>query len=417
MALQSSARSSLPSAAVDLLPEIIDLRRRLHRHPELGLHLPRTQQAVLDHLADLDLEITTGASTTSVTAVLRGTGGSADSGDTDRPAVLLRADMDALPLQEQTGLDYASEIDGAMHACGHDLHTAMLVGAARLLTARRDELVGDVVLMFQPGEEGWDGAAHMINEGVLTAAGVKVGAAFAMHVQSNRNPAGRFTSRPGQFQASSSKMIVTVTGRGGHGSSPHRAVDPIVAAAEMITSLQTMITRRFDIFDPVVLTVGMIHGGTKSNIIPDEVEFQATIRTFSDASTDRVSRFVHDVCEGVAVQHGAVADVQFWVEYPSTHNDAASTEFARAVVTDLFGTDSYAELDHPGAGSEDFSRVLQEVPGCYLNLGACAQDDYQNAPANHSGLARFDESVMAKGMAVHTELALRSLQRIAAMRF
>ena len=194
-----------------LQDDMVALRRDLHRHPEIGLQLPRTQRAVMDAIAGLGLDVTTGKSLTSVTAVVRGRAGG--------PAVLLRADMDALPVTELTGLDYASEVDGAMHACGHDMHTAMLVGAAHVLAAQRDELAGDVVLMFQPGEEGWDGASYMLDEGVLDAAGRPVSAAFALHVMSAGLSEGMFASRRGTVMAASDSLHVTVRGEGGHGSS------------------------------------------------------------------------------------------------------------------------------------------------------------------------------------------------------
>src|SRR5882757_7301787 len=219
--------TALPDDARAIAGELTQLRRGLHRQPEIGLHLPRTQETVLEALDGLGLEITLGSALSSITAVLRGTGTGAGTGAEDRPAVLLRGDMDGLPVAEATGLDFASEIDGAMHACGHDLHTAMLVGAARLLSAHRDALAGDVVFMFQPGEEGWDGAGHMINEGVLDAAGQRVTSAYGMHVTSGLYPHGVFCSLPGAMMAASAGLHVTVRGAGGHGSAPQHSRDPI----------------------------------------------------------------------------------------------------------------------------------------------------------------------------------------------
>src|SRR3954466_9952224 len=233
---------SLREDARAMQDELVQLRHTLHRRPEVGLRLPQTQETVLQALDGLGLEVSTGRELSSVTAVLRGS--------RPGPAVLLRGDMDALPVQEETGLDFSSEIDGAMHACGHDLHTAMLVGAARLLSAHRDALAGDVVFMFQPGEEGWDGARHMVEEGVLDASGARVDAALALHVTSSFLPAGVFATRRGVFLSASHALDVTVRGAGGHGSNPHTARDPIAAAPEMITSLQTMGTRGFHLFAP-----------------------------------------------------------------------------------------------------------------------------------------------------------------------
>ena len=267
-----------------LADRMVALRRRLHREPEIGLHLPDTQATVLDALADLPLEIERGHGSTSVTAVLRGRAGASLC---DRPApVLLRADMDALPVTEATAASFASTRPGAMHACGHDLHTAMLVGAAHLLASRTDDLEGDVVLMFQPGEEGWEGARTMIDEGVLDAAGPRVGAAYALHVFAALGPG--FHTRPGTMMAASSGLHVVVRGRGGHASAPHRAADPVPATAEMITALQTFATRALDVQDPAVITVGTVRAGARANVIPQTAEFEGTIRTFSAATAERV---------------------------------------------------------------------------------------------------------------------------------
>jgi amidohydrolase len=405
MALQDRLRND----AHELTGDITRLRHQLHQRPEIGLDLPQTQQAVLDALSGLPLEISTGTSCSSVTAVLRGTAG---VNGQPAPAVLLRGDMDALPVQEATGVEFSSTIDGAMHACGHDLHTAMLVGAARLLSAHRDELRGDVVFMFQPGEEGWDGAGHMIAEGVLDAAGPRVQRAYGIHVIAGKFPRSQFTTRPGTMMASTSGLFVTVIGTGGHGSAPHRARDPISVAAEMVASLQTMVTRQFDIFDPVVVTVGTFHAGTRRNIIPQQATFDATIRTFSQAARDRIETASVRLCQSIAAAHGLEADVRFSAEYPVTVNDPAQAAFATTVVEEVFGTDRFALMRAPDAGAEDFSRVLEQVPGCYLFLGACTRDDYDAAEDNHSPLAEFDDSVMADGCLLHANLAIRALQSL-----
>jgi amidohydrolase len=395
--------------AHELTGDITRLRHQLHQRPEIGLDLPQTQQAVLDALSGLPLEISTGTSCSSVTAVLRGAAG---ANGPPAPAVLLRGDMDALPVQEATGLEFSSTIDGAMHACGHDLHTAMLVGAARLLSAHRDELRGDVVFMFQPGEEGWDGAGHMIAEGVLDAAGARVQRAYGIHVIAGKFPRSQFTTRPGTMMASTSGLFVTVIGTGGHGSAPHRARDPISVAAEMVASLQTMVTRQFDIFDPVVVTVGTFHAGTRRNIIPQQATFDATIRTFSQAARERIENASVRLCQSIAAAHGLEADVRFSAEYPVTVNDPAQAAFATTVVEEVFGPDRFAPMRDPDAGAEDFSRVLEQVPGCYLFLGACTRDDFDAAEDNHSPLAQFDDSVMADGCLLHANLAIRALQSL-----
>ncbi len=389
--------------------DLTNLRRELHREPEIGLDLPRTQERVLGELEGLGLEISTGTGTTSVTAVLRG--GARD--DAAPRTVLLRADMDALPVAEETGLDFAST-NGAMHACGHDLHTAALVGAARLLSAHRDRLHGDVVLMFQPGEEGWDGAGVMIEEGVLDAAGPRVDAAYGMHVFSAMLPQGRFTSRAGAMMAASHGLSVTVRGEGGHGSAPHRGRDPITATAAMITALQTMVTRRFDIFDPVVLTVGVIEGGTKRNIIPDVARFEATVRRFSEASATRLREAIDETLRGVALAHGVSVTYEFLDEYPLTVNTAAEVDFGAGVVREVLGEDRYEHMVAPIAGSEDFSRVIAAVPGAFIGLGALLPGlDPATAPNNHSPRADFDPTVLPDAATVYAELAVRRLEALA----
>ncbi len=388
--------------------DLAELRKRLHAEPEIGLDLPRTQEQVLRELDGLGLEISTGTDTTSVTAVLRGGARNAD----DPRTVLLRADMDALPVAEETGLDFAST-NGAMHACGHDLHTTGLIGGARLLAQHRDRLRGDVVLMFQPGEEGWDGAGVMIREGVLDAAGRRADAAYGMHVFSAMLPSARFASRPGSMMSASHHLSVVVRGQGGHGSTPHRAKDPIAATAEMITSLQTMVTRRFDIFDPVVVTVGVIEGGTRRNIIPDTARFEATVRRFSEASLERLVEGIDDTLRGVARAHGLEVDYEFSGEYPLTVNTAAEVDFGAGVVREVLGEERYEELPAPIAGSEDFSRVLDAVPGAFIAIGAVPEGlDPDTAPTNHSPRADFDPGVLPDAAAVYAELAVRKLEAL-----
>jgi amidohydrolase len=387
----------------DVQDELVRLRRELHGIPEVGLQLPRTQERVLAALEGLPLEVTTGSATTSVTAVLRGTvpGG---------PVVLLRGDMDALPVAERTGLPYAAE-GGTMHACGHDLHTAMLVGAAHALSDRRDELAGDVVLMFQPGEEGFDGAGRMIEEGVLDAAGRRADAAYALHVTSAMLPAGVFATRPGPLMAAAGILTVTVRGAGGHGSSPHRALDPVPAACEMVTALQTFVTRTFDVFDPAVVTVGTFHAGTAHNVIPDTATFEATLRSFSPSAQERLLTGAVRTVQGVAAAHGLEVDVEAHELFPLTTTDARRVADVADVVRERFGEERFHELANPLTGSEDFSRVLDAVPGAMVFLGATAPGrDPATAPYNHSPLATFDDAVLADGAALYAELALHHLR-------
>ena len=389
--------------AAKLAGEIAELRHSIHQEPEIGLDLPKTQRKVLDALAGLPLEISTGRALSSVTAVLR-------AGSGTGPVVLLRGDMDALPVTEATGLPYASTVPGAMHACGHDLHTAMLAGAARLLCARQADLPGTVIFMFQPGEEGQAGARHMIGEGVLDAAGERPVAAYGLHVSSSKLPCGTFSTRPGPMLAAADQITVTVHGRGGHASQPHRAADPIPAACEMVLALQTMVTRKFDVFDPVVITVGSFHAGTTDNVIGDQARFLATARSYSAASRAALAEQVPRLIRDIAAAHGLTADAEYAAEYPVTVNDAAEAEFALQTVADAFGPDRGQLAQFPITGAEDFSFVLEEVPGAFVFLGACPPDrDPETAPTNHSAIAVFDDAVLAEGTALYAELALRRL--------
>ncbi|NWL33309.1 M20 metallopeptidase family protein [Paenarthrobacter nitroguajacolicus] len=401
---------TIAADAKELQEDIVRLRHDLHREPEIGLQLPRTQEKVLQALDGLPYEITLGKETTSVTAVLRGGAAHASA---EKPVVLLRADMDGLPVQETTGVDYTSRVDGAMHACGHDLHTSMLAGAATLLAERRDQLAGDVILMFQPGEEGFDGASYMIKEGVLDAAGRRADTAYGMHVFSSLEPHGQFVTKPGVMLSSSDGLVVTVLGAGGHGSAPYSAKDPVTAAAEMVTALQVMVTRQFNMFDPVVLTVGVLHAGTKRNVIPETARIEATIRTFSEESRRKMMEAVPRLLHGIAAAHGLEADVHYQEEYPLTINDENETTTAEKVIAGMFGESRHTRMATPLSGSEDFSRVLAEVPGTFVGLSAVAPGaDHTTSPFNHSPYAMFDDCVLTDGAALYAELAV---SRIAAL--
>ncbi|MFZ0161023.1 MAG: M20 family metallopeptidase [Kineosporiaceae bacterium] len=404
---------SILDDARSMAGDLTELRHRLHRFPELGLDLPRTQETVLAELDGLGLEVTTGTTSSSVTAVLRGTGPVATGATgATRRAVLLRGDMDALPITEELDLPFRSQVDGAMHACGHDLHTAMLVGAARLLAARRDALGGDVVLMFQAGEEGFDGARLMIAEGVLDAAGHRADAAFALHVIPNLSGRGTVATRAGALMAASDALLVRVRGRGGHGSSPHLSRDPVPAACEMVLALQSAMTRSVDPFAPAVLTVGTFHAGTQRNIIPDTVTFEATVRTFDASVSALIADVARRTCAGVAAAHGVEVEVDHRSEYPVTVNSGEQVDLALGVAAELFGDGATLRLANPITGSEDFSVVIAEVPGAMLFLGATTDDqDPLDAPSTHSPRAAFDDRVLPDGAALYAELAARSLAR------
>ena len=391
--------------AKELLPAAVALRRRIHRKPELGLDLPETTQAVLDGLEGLDVEISRGPSTSGLMVSLTGTKAGSQSGRT----ILLRGDMDALPMPEETGLDFASEIPGRMHACGHDSHTAMLVQAVHLLHRHRDELPGTVKFMFQPGEEGHAGARRMIEDGLLDA-DPKPDAAFALHIFPNFK-AGAIAGRPGPLLASVDTWTIKVKGSGGHASMPYLAVDPVPVACEIGLALHSMVTRRTNVFDPVVLTLGKIAGGTASNIIPEVVDMLGTLRTTSESAREIAQEGIRRVATNIAAAHCCEADVQIRRGYPVTVNDAGFVDFARGVATDLVGFDNYIPMPAPFMGAEDFSYVLQRMPGCMMFLGVMPEGhhDHAHVPSCHSNHMVLNEDAMAVGIAMHAAVAHRYL--------
>src|SRR2546427_11576081 len=381
-----------------VLDDIIQLRRGIHRQPEVGLSVPRTQAAVLEALAGLGLDVGTGQRTTSVVARL--------TGARPGPTILLRADMDALPMQEETGLPFASEVKGAMHACGHDAHTAMLVGAARLLAGRRDSLAGSVLFMFQPGEEGYHGARVMIEEGLLDGTPPPT-AAFALHV-THRLTAGAIAARPGPALASGDTLPIVGRGRGGHASAPHDCLDPIPIACEIVQAFQTLVTRRVNVFDPAVVTVAKIEAGTTRNVIPDTAQLLGTVRTVSEATRERVLEGVRRMADGIATAHGAEAAVELIRGYPVTVNDADFAGFVLDTARELLGPEAAHAMSHPIMASEDFSYVLQRVPGAIANLSTRPADG--SAFPNHSPRMRVNESALPAGIAMHVAVALRFLE-------
>jgi hippurate hydrolase len=396
--------ADLLPAAEALLPETVAVRRRLHRRPERGLTLPVTQALIVEELTKLGLTPQLGTSTTSVAAVIEGNG--------PGPTVLLRGDMDALPLTEDTGLDFGSETDGMMHACGHDTHVAMLLGAARLLVERRATFGGRVLLMFQPGEEGFPGARVMLEEGLLDAAGpVRPTAAFALHI-STEYPASTINVRPGPMMACADFVNIDVKGRGGHASQPSAALDPITIGAEIVIGLQTFVTRQVPVFDPAVVTIARLASGTTNNIIPETARLEGTIRTFSEKTRTQVHEGIVRLAEGIAGAYGATADVELLTLYPVTINDPAFTELVTATATELIGAGAVNSAIDPVMGAEDFSYILQQVPGAMAFLGGRpAGEDPATAPANHSNKVIFDEPAMAVGVATYVAVALRSLAR------
>ena len=398
---------TLRDGAHDLLSDVVGLRRALHEWPEIGNDLPITREKVLEALDGLPLDVTLHKTTSGIAALLEG--------GKPGPTVLLRGDMDALPLTEETGLDFTSHSDGAMHACGHDTHTSMLVGAAKLLSAQRADIAGRVLFMFQPGEEGDHGARFMLEEGLLDLPERSDGTespitgAFALHITSAL-PTGWLGCRGGPILAAADTLFITVKGRGGHASQPHRALDPIPIACEIVQALQTMITRRIDVFDPAVVTVGKIVAGTVNNIIPETAEIEGTIRAVSETTRRLVHDGIRRVAEGIASAHDAEVTVEVVDGYPVTVNDKSQADVVLALASDLAGADKTVRMPNPIMGAEDFSYVLQQIPGAMMFLGGTHPDrNLATAPSNHSNRVVFDEEAMVTGTAMYAAMALNHL--------
>jgi hippurate hydrolase len=387
------------------LDGVISLRRAIHAEPELGLHLPKTTEKVKQALAGLPLEYREGPSTTGLIAILRPT--KSGAGDNGR-VVLLRGDMDALPMQEETELPFASTVPGAMHACGHDAHTAMLVGAARALCARRDHLPGTIVFMFQPGEEGHAGARFMIGDGLLDdiLPGRRPDAAFALHIWPNMKR-GLAASRPGPLLASTDELRATITGRGGHAAMPHESLDPIPVACEIVTALQTLIARTVPVTDPAVLSITKITAGTSHNIVPGQAELLGTLRTLSEGNRQRLREAFVRVVEHVAAAHGLVGEAKVKEGYPVTYNDPRGYEFVRRCAE---GLGEWQEVPAPIMGAEDFSFVLREIPGAFVILGTAPEGTEPTSnPPLHNTRMTLDEATLAKGVALHCIFAEKFL--------
>jgi hippurate hydrolase len=382
--------------------ELRTLRRELHASAEVGLHLPRTQARLLDALAGLDLEISTGEKLSSITAVLRG--------GLPGPVVLLRADMDALPVTEATALPFAA--DGAMHACGHDLHMAGLIGAVRLLSDRRAELPGTVVFMFQPGEEGYAGGRIMIEEGVLDAAGERPVAAYAVHVDCV-TAGGTAVTRRGPMMASASGLRIRITGTGGHAAFPHQAVDPVPVAAEIILAVQAFTSRRVPATDPAIISVTRISSDSQAgNVLARSVDLEGNIRTLSRETLQLVRDELPRLVSAIGEAHGCSVDARFIDSYPVTVNDPEETDGVLGLLDERYGRENVVRLAAPSMASEDFAYVLEEVPGTLVFLGVRPEGVAEgDAAPMHSERALFDDGRLGQHAELLAQLAWRRLSR------
>ncbi len=371
--------------------KIVALRRDIHREPELGFDTEKTAEKVLAALDGLPLEIETGIAQNGIVATLRGEG--------DGPTVALRADMDALPIEEDTGLPFASEIEGRMHACGHDGHTSMLVGAAHALSGMRDRLNGTVRFVFQPAEEGGGGGKVMVEEGVAD----DVSSIFALHLWPGL-PFGKVATKAGPIMAAADAFEMEIKGSGGHGAMPHLAADAIVIAAQVVTALQTVVSREVDPVEPAVLTVGEIGAGTAFNIIPEKARIGGTVRTLNADLRERMPGRIEALARGVARGMRGDADLDYRFSYPVTVNDEGAAGRALSVAGDLFGAESVLELPNPSMGAEDFAFFLEKIPGAFIWLGVG-----EDVSGLHTPRFAFDEEVLPRGSALLAALALESL--------
>ncbi|MEF8816807.1 MAG: M20 family metallopeptidase [Salinibacter sp.] len=353
---------SIQSAADDVYPEVVDLRRALHRRPELSGEEHETARRVAERLEALGLDVRTGVYETGVVATL--------DGDEPGPTLLLRADMDALPIQEETGLDFASEHEGVMHACGHDLHTSSLLGTAMILARHREAVHGQVRFCFQPHEERIPGGAKfMIEEGVLDArdGGPAPAAAIGQHVKPDLPP-GTLGVRPGAFMASTDEVYVTVTGAGGHAAAPHEGVDPVYVASEIVGALQSLVSRRCPPGVPSILTIGRLVADGATNVIPDTARLEGTFRAMDETWRFRAHALFRQLVRRTAEAHGATAEVEVREGYPALHNDEATTSLVRTAAHEYVGPGRTVDADRWFAG-EDFAYFLQECPGTFYQLG------------------------------------------------
>jgi amidohydrolase len=389
------------AAAEAELADVVELRRAIHADPEIGLHCDRTTAKLKAAIADLPLEIHDSKSTSGFVAILRG---GRDNGRT----VLLRGDMDALPMPEETGLEFASKVQGAMHACGHDAHSAMLAGAARALCAKKDSLPGTIVFMFQPGEEGYHGARYMIEDGLLDIA--RPEAAFALHISPNA-PAGTFISRPGALLASTDTLYATITGRGGHAAMPHDTLDPIPVACEIVGALQTFLARRVPVSDPAVLSITQINAGSAHNIVPDRVEMTGTLRTLSESTRATMREAFARIVGNIAAAHGMTGGARIESGYPVTMNDPRATAMMREQAVAMGGEQGWQVMPAPMMGAEDFAYVLRNVPGAMAFIGVAPEgSDPRTNPPLHNTKMTIDEATLARGVAMHCAVAAKFLE-------
>ena len=379
---------------------IVEKRRTIHRHPELMYEEFETSKLVQNTLKDLKIPYKKDIAITGVVGTI---------GNGDGPCIALRADMDALPIHEETDIDFKSEIDGKMHACGHDCHTAMLLGAARVLKENEDKINGTIKLIFQPAEEGGAGGKMMREQGVLLEP--KVQQIFALHV-AGTIPVGTLASKEGTLLAATSSIKIIVKGKGGHAAAPHHTNDPVVTGSKIVVELQTLVSRELSPLEPGVISITMANAGSAFNVIPSTMELQGTIRSLTVDGVSKLQKRVKEVAQSIAEANRCEAEVSFpGNDYPPTINDAECWELGKSAATEILGEENLIEMPDPIMGGEDFAYYTEEIPGCFSFLGV-GNPDIDAVYDVHHPMFKVDEEALSLGTAIHVNTALKALENL-----
>ncbi len=379
---------------------IVEKRRTIHRHPELMYEEFETSKLVQNTLKDLKIPYKKDIAITGVVGTI---------GNGDGPCIALRADMDALPIHEETDIDFKSEIDGKMHACGHDCHTAMLLGAARVLKENEDKINGTIKLIFQPAEEGGAGGKMMREQGVLLEP--KVQQIFALHV-AGTIPVGTLASKEGTLLAATSSIKIIVKGKGGHAAAPHHTNDPVVTGSKIVVELQTLVSRELSPLEPGVISITMANAGSAFNVIPSTMELQGTIRSLTVEGVSKLQKRVKEVAQSIAEANRCEAEVSFpGNDYPPTINDAECWELGKSAATEILGEENLIEMPDPIMGGEDFAYYTEEIPGCFSFLGV-GNPDIDAVYDVHHPMFKVDEEALSLGTAIHVNTALKALENL-----
>ena len=392
--------SEIASQSKEIHQWIVEKRRTIHRHPELMYEEFETSKLVQNTLKELEIPYKKDIAITGVVGTI---------GNGNGPCIALRADMDALPIHEETDIDFKSEIDGKMHACGHDCHTAMLLGAARVLKENEHKINGTIKLIFQPAEEGGAGGKMMREQGVLLEP--KVQQIFALHV-AGTIPVGTLASKEGTLLAATSSIKILVKGKGGHAAAPHHTNDPVVTGSKIVVELQTLVSRELNPLEPGVISITMANAGSAFNVIPSTMELQGTIRSLTIEGVTNLQKRVKEVAQSIALANRCEAEVSFpGNDYPPTINDAGCWQLGKSAAKEILGEENLIEMPDPIMGGEDFAYYTEEVPGCFSFLGV--GNPYIDAVYDvHHPMFKVDETALSLGTAIHVNTALKALENL-----